>query len=289
MCGQTPLVSVYITTCNRLVKLKRAVRSVQKQTYENIEIIICDDASSDKTRDYVIELVNSDSRVRYFRNETSKGACAARNLGIFNARGKFITGLDDDDEFSATRISQFVEAWNSNYSFICCDFIEKFSDGRTKKYYNSKKVREFTYINMLFDNVASNQIFTLTDRLKSVGGFDVRVRRLQDWDTWLRLSYHFGAFIRLPLATYIMHHDHSINDKRVSKSYPLSNSLMDLRDRNENLYIGKYLDFMNFIITTVEGKAKLADSIKWSINKKTPKYIVKYMYQFFSAMRKKEN
>ncbi|HHS9996570.1 TPA: glycosyltransferase family 2 protein, partial [Klebsiella pneumoniae] len=96
MYSQMPLVSVYITTCNRLDKLKRAVRSVQEQTFENIEILICDDASTDGTEKYVQELIREDNRIRYFRNQTSKGACAARNLGIFNAKGQYITGLDDD-------------------------------------------------------------------------------------------------------------------------------------------------------------------------------------------------
>jgi glycosyltransferase involved in cell wall biosynthesis len=266
-----------------LEKLKRAVRSVQEQTYENIEIIICDDASIDGTKEYAENLVREDNRMRYLRNQTSKGACAARNLGIFHAKGQYITGLDDDDEFLPVRISKFIEAWDNKYSFICCDFIEHFSEGKTKKYYNSKDVKVFTYVNMLFDNVASNQIFTLTDRLKAIDGFDVRARRLQDWDTWLRLSHKFGEFIRLPIATYIMHHDHGMGEKRVSKSYPLSASLMDLRDRNEKIYIKEYLEFMNFIISTVEKKAKPIDSILWSIKKRTPKYMIKYALQSFSS------
>lgn len=53
------------------------------------------------------ELELRDDRVRYFRNESNKGACETRNLGIFNAKGKFITGLDDDDEFTPNRLSFF--------------------------------------------------------------------------------------------------------------------------------------------------------------------------------------
>ncbi|MBZ7142684.1 glycosyltransferase [Klebsiella michiganensis] len=281
MYSQMPLVSVYITTCNRLDKLKRAVRSVQEQAFENIEILICDDASTDGTEKYVQELIREDNRIRYFRNQTSKGACAARNLGIFNAKGQYITGLDDDDEFLPLRISKFLEVWDSKYSFICCDFIERFAEGKTKKYYNSKNITKFTYVNMLFENVASNQIFTLTERLKTIDGFDVRARRLQDWDTWLRLSYRFGDFIRLPIATYIMHHDHAMDEKRVSKSYPLSSSLIDLRDRNMEIYTDKHLEFMNFIISTEEKKARPLDSFIWSVRKKTPKYIIKYALQSF--------
>ncbi|MGR7765619.1 glycosyltransferase [Klebsiella aerogenes] len=283
MHSRTPLVSVYITTCNRLEKLKRALRSVKDQSYQNIEIIICDDASADGTQAYVEGLIREDARIHYFRNDTSKGACAARNLGIFHAQGEYITGLDDDDEFLPERISQFIEAWDNKYSFICCDFIERFSDGKTKKYYNTNSVEKLTYVDMLFDNVASNQIFTLTERLKAIGGFDIRARRLQDWDTWLRLSHKFGEFIRLPIATYIMHHDHGIDEKRVSKSYLLSSSLIDLRDRNKDIYIDEHLKFMNFIISTEEKKAKPIDSIIWSIKRRTPKYMIKYALQSFSG------
>ncbi|HDH7790640.1 TPA: glycosyltransferase, partial [Raoultella ornithinolytica] len=117
-----PLVTIYISTHNRLEKLKRAINSVLQQDYDNWELIVCDDASCDGTSDYMNDICIKDTRIRYLRNDVNKGACETRNLGIFNAKGTFITGLDDDDEFTNDRISFFVDNWNVKYSFLCCNF-----------------------------------------------------------------------------------------------------------------------------------------------------------------------
>lgn len=277
-------VTIYISTCNRIDKLKRAVNSVIAQDYENIEVIICDDCSNDGTESYVREMQLREPRIVYFRNEINLGACATRNLAIKNATGKYITGLDDDDEFTSDRVSKFMEAWDNKYSFICANFIEKYSNGNDKIYYDESEYIG-NYKNLLFANVASNQIYTLTENLQSIGGFDIRVKRYQDWDTWLRLSYKYGDFMRLPYATYIMHHDHSFGEVRVSKSYPSTKALIDMRDRNLNIYKGEYLEYMNLLISQMEGKTKLLPSIKWAFKNKSINPIIKFIFkkQFINA------
>ena len=98
--GQVPLVSAIITTRNRPQLLERAVKSILCQTYPNIEIIIVDDASTDHTPELVEKYKHCSSiEIRYLRQSECFGAPAARNLGISKANGKFIAGLDDDDEW----------------------------------------------------------------------------------------------------------------------------------------------------------------------------------------------
>lgn len=113
------LISVYIPTHNRSEMLKRAVFSVIKQTYKNVEIIICDDGSSDNTEQVVIALQEKYKNIRYLKNDTPKGACAARNLGIFEAKGEYITGLDDDDEFSDNRLEELLNFFLFGQWKIC--------------------------------------------------------------------------------------------------------------------------------------------------------------------------
>ncbi|EHD22415.1 MULTISPECIES: glycosyltransferase [Brenneria] len=281
-----PKVSIYITTHNRLDKLRRAVDSVLKQDYPNIEVLVCDDASSDGTEEYISTLAEKDSRIVYLRNDNNQGACVARNMGIFKATGEFITGLDDDDEFTSNRIRFFVNNWSDELSFICCNFIERYIDGRNKLYYKgNKEYIEGNYEDLLFCNIASNQVFTTTEKLRKIGGFDIRARRLQDWDTWLRLSFEHGNFRRFKEATYVMHHDHKENEHRVSKSYPFSKALIDFKERNKDMYQGENLDFINFIISTVERRAGFLESLTWSFSKKAPKYAVKYALQFLPINR----
>lgn len=269
-----PLVSVYIPTHNRLETLKRAIKSIQCQTFENIEILVCDDASTDGTFDYVNDLIKNDKRIRYFRNEHPSGACAARNMGIFKAKGKFITGLDDDDEFTEDRIEFLIKKWQDKYSFICCNFLDKYKNKKGRLFY-SKKELIGNYTDLLFENVCSNQIFTLTCRMVSIGGFDTRVRRLQDWDTWLRLSYKYGTFKRFGCHKYIMHHDENIS--RVSKSYTLSEAFRDLQQRNSSLYNEQDKKYASFLIDYFSGNITLIDSVYWSFRKKRAAFMLKYV------------
>lgn len=270
-------VSIYISTCNRLEKLKRAIDSVFQQSYKNIEILICDDASSDGTKEFATELCNKDHRVIYLRNETNKGACATRNLGINNATGHFITGLDDDDVFYEDRVSFFIENWNDKYSFICCNFENKYSDELVMNY-RRNSIKILSYKDMLFSNEASNQVFTLTERLKSIGGFDPQVRRLQDWDTWLRLSFKFGEFIRYPESKYIMYHDHSANELRVSKSYSFQDALSDMCERNTVIYSPRSKKIVSYIIKLDRGSLKFSELINWVLISKEPVKVAKFIY-----------
>src|SRR5690606_27763972 len=113
-----PLVTVYIPTYNRVELLKRAVDSVRNQTYKNLEIIIVDDCSKDSTHEYLAEISKKDSRIKYFIKEKNSGACVSRNIAIKNAKGDFITGLDDDDYFTLDRVEIFVKSWDSQNTLL---------------------------------------------------------------------------------------------------------------------------------------------------------------------------
>ncbi|GAA3884357.1 glycosyltransferase [Gibbsiella dentisursi] len=278
--NKNKIVSVYISTCNRYEKLKRAVNSVLQQSYPHFEVLICDDASTDETQAYATNLSIVDKRVKYFRNEENKGACAARNLGVFAASGYFITGLDDDDEFTVDRLQYFIDNWDERYSFLCANFTNIFSDGGTP-YYNNRDSITFNFESMLFDNVASNQVFTLTSRLQAIEGFDVNVRRLQDWDTWLRLSYAFGNFIRLPRSTYKMHHDHSKDAIRVSKSYSFLKAFEEIGYRNSIIYGERNLLRLRYLILFYKRELSFREACHWFTITKSFKNIVRYFFQFF--------
>jgi glycosyltransferase involved in cell wall biosynthesis len=186
---ENPLVTVYIPTYNRVEMLKRAVESVLNQTYANLEVIVVDDFSPDNTLEYLAEISQQDSRVRYFQNETNSGACVSRNKAINEAKGEFITGLDDDDYFLPERIESFVRSWSSiksKYPDMICLFsnvIVKRKDGKIKKYTKPKIVKQK---DLLVANFIGNQVFTKTESLKAVM-FDEALPMWQDLDCWYRL------------------------------------------------------------------------------------------------------
>lgn len=107
----TPRVTVVITTYNRADLLPRAVESVLAQTYTDYEVIIVDDCSSDNTQDVVAGF--DDPRIRSFRHERNRGASAARNTGILNAKGEYVAFLDDDDELLPMNLEARVHRMDS--------------------------------------------------------------------------------------------------------------------------------------------------------------------------------
>jgi glycosyltransferase involved in cell wall biosynthesis len=180
-----PLITVYIPTYNRLALLKRAIESVLAQDHPGIEVIVVDDGSTDGTRDYLQALSGQDMRVRHFFNEYNAGACASRNTAIFNARGEFITGLDDDDYFLPGRLSGFLRAWQAHpdVAGLYTDAIIAEAKGQRP----FSRPAEVTRRDLLVSNFVGNQVFTRTDWLREIGGFDPALPAWQDLDCWYRL------------------------------------------------------------------------------------------------------
>lgn len=216
-----PLVTVYIPTYNRMELLKRAVESVRQQTYQNLEIIIVDDCSKDGTHEYLEEITKQDSRIRYFIKEKNSGACVSRNIAIENAKGEYITGLDDDDYFNVKRVELFVKnshKINKECMGLCSLYLLHYNFGTRKsnKLFKSRKI----YQNDLFvSNEIGNQIFTKTEFLKKNLGFNEKLSCLQDLDCWIRLLRN-GYIIRLFNYTYFVDCSHEgarITDFKLKK------------------------------------------------------------------------
>ena len=93
----TPFFSVIIPLYNREKTITRAIQSVLSQTFQDFEIIIVDDCSSDTSGDIVKRLIEKDNRIIYLRNDLNSERCISRNRGIQSSQGKYICFLDSDD------------------------------------------------------------------------------------------------------------------------------------------------------------------------------------------------
>lgn len=109
------LVSIVIPAFNAERFIAKTLASAQAQTYENIELVVVDDGSTDGTRSIVETLGAADKRLRLF-STPNRGVARARNLGIENARGAYVAFLDADDLWHPTKIERQVEALNVHQS-----------------------------------------------------------------------------------------------------------------------------------------------------------------------------
>ncbi|AGB38753.1 glycosyltransferase family 2 protein [Natronococcus occultus] len=195
-----PLVSVVIPTYNRIDLLPKAIDSALRQTYNNLEIIVVDDCSTDGTRELLEE--RYESEIQYLRHEKNRGGSAARNTGIEAASGEYIAFLDSDDEWlpqkvekQVARLEELSEDWVATY----CDFhqtrrswlVETFDNifPRTSGQEGGTELIE-DLLTKQFAHGGSSSLVIRTATLNALDGFDERFQRHQDVELLLRLLQH---------------------------------------------------------------------------------------------------
>ena len=199
-------VSIIIPTYNRAKLLTEAVRSLQQQTYENIEIIIVDDCSTDDTAQAVEKL--DDGRIIYVKHDVNKGGSEARNTGIKHATGDYIGFLDSDDQWQSDKLERQLAVFRENPDFGIVYTGMKVYQGS----YLVKEVIPKYQGDLLTKLIESNCIYTTSsilvkkEVLEEVGGFDSSLPSCQDWDFYLRLAQvsRFG-FVEDSLVLYYLH------------------------------------------------------------------------------------
>lgn len=195
-----PLVSVYLPTRNRAALLREAAESVLSQTWRDFELLIVEDASEDDTAQVVAGLARRDSRVRAFRLPEARGAPAARNRALAEARGRFITGLDDDDLMLPGRLASLLAAHDERFAFTCSGFLHE-RDGWRRPVF--ARARLIPLAALLHYNLVGNQALVLTERLRAIGGFDEALVASQDYDLWTRLVARYGPAQRIAEPSYV--------------------------------------------------------------------------------------
>lgn len=204
-----PLVSVYLTTRNRLKLLKRAINSVLNQTYQNIELIVVDDASNDGTRDYLRELSSTNGKVKAIFNENNLGACVGRNRAIAASNGEFVTGLDDDDYFKENRIESFLKKWDAKNPQSVAIYSNSILIKGNKSAKTINRPATTTHEDLLDTNYIGNQIFCRKKTFIDFGGFDEKIPAWQDLEHWYRILKQSRCRAELDAtASYIIDMSH---------------------------------------------------------------------------------
>ncbi|WP_203180686.1 glycosyltransferase family 2 protein [Streptococcus mitis] len=171
------LVSIVIPTHNRYESLIRAVDSCIIQTYQNIEILIIDDNYSNiKLREKIIsKFKNYDSRIKLILNNSDLGASKARNIGITESNGKYISFLDDDDEYMADRILKMMDCFQRTK----IDNVAMIYSYGTIVYPTGKKEQEMTdcvgnplFIQMIHNIAGTSFWLCKKEVLEKINGFE---------------------------------------------------------------------------------------------------------------------
>lgn len=115
------LVSVVVPVYNAENTIERAVKSLEQQTYTNIEIVLVNDGSKDDTDSICCKLAKKDSRIKYYSIDNS-GVSNARNIGISHSNGLYIAFMDSDDYIEKNMIEELVSLMDEKTDLVCCGY-----------------------------------------------------------------------------------------------------------------------------------------------------------------------
>lgn len=182
-------VSVIIPTYNRSELLKKAVKSLESQSHQNIEIIIIDDFSTDDTAEVVEKM--EDDRIIYLKHEINKGGSEARNTGIKRATGRFIGFLDSDDQWLPNKLEKQLQLFADQPDVgVIYTGVQVVNE----KNQPTRKIVPACRGDILPKLFESNCIDTTSsvlvkrEVLEQVEGFDAGLPSCQDWDLYIRLA-----------------------------------------------------------------------------------------------------
>ena len=180
------LVSVITPVYNVEKYIDRTLGSVFAQTYKDIEIVLVDDQSKDKSAEIIKHYQESHSEIVYFLQPKNMGAGHARNKALELARGQYVAFLDADDIWKSEKIEKQVNLLNEKNGGFCFTAIEMI-DGDDKIIKGKRKVKEEIDYNFLLSNTMIPTSGVMIDRCIK-GDFRMHLRRGgQDYATWLRL------------------------------------------------------------------------------------------------------
>jgi glycosyltransferase involved in cell wall biosynthesis len=196
----TPLVSVIIPAYNSEAFIERTLHSVLQQTYQNIEVLVVNDGSSDRTVEIVERLAQTEPRLRLLHQPNS-GVAAARNLGIQHARGEFIAPIDADDLWHQDNLAKQVKCFLDSDESVGLTYawsydIDEYD--QPLKGFSAATMEGSVYKTLLCHNFIGNASATLIRRkcLEIVGGYDgsfaaQNAQGCEDLDLYLRIAEHF--------------------------------------------------------------------------------------------------
>lgn len=124
------MISVIMPVYNMEQYLERCLKSVVKQTYSNLEILLINDGSSDKSGDICEQWAKQDRRIRVFHKENG-GLSDARNWGLEYAKGEYLCFVDSDDYMEPDMLEKLLNALEKNAAEIAvCNFVYEYLDGQ---------------------------------------------------------------------------------------------------------------------------------------------------------------
>jgi glycosyltransferase involved in cell wall biosynthesis len=195
--------------CERFIE--ETVNSVINQTYQNWELLIVDDCSTDNSVEIIKNCCNSDARIKLFINEKNSGAAASRNLALREATGKWIAFLDSDDLWTPDKLEKqiaFMEENGYKFSFTKYGHVDENTNSLKQivcgpKKVSKRKMFRYCYLGCL----------TVMYDAECVGLIQIseNVQKRNDYAMWLKVSKKATAYYLDEVLAYYRKRSGSIS------------------------------------------------------------------------------
>jgi GT2 family glycosyltransferase len=301
------MISVIIPLYNKEKSISATINSILSQTFQNFEIVVVNDGSTDKSLGIVSAII--DSRINII-NQENRGVSSARNNGIKHAKYNYIALLDGDDLWESSflqEMSSFIQAFSEAdlygcaYSFQHPDSTITIPDLGLKNHLQG-------YIDY-FVLAKNNTLFTSSsvvfrkDAFIEVGEFDANFTKGEDIDLWIRFALHGQvAFYNKSLAIYKLDGENRAFTRPTSrdksliwnlnkyKVYETSNQIFkEFLDNWRLAHINNYLKGIRSEVDEIKSLLKDIDlkkySLVWTVLKYTPVLLQPFVYKTWNNLR----
>ena len=242
------LVSIITPTFNSEKFIAETIQSVKNQTYENWEMIIVDDCSSDETFSIISNFSKNDNRIKIHQLKNNSGAGVARNEGVNLATGRFISFLDSDDLWKPSKLKKQVEFLISNNLPLTFSFYERINEEGKPLNEIVKCPKKLHYFQLFFCNYVGNLtgIYDVT----YFGKINISsIRKRQDWVMWLSILKK--TKIAIPIPESLAYYRVRVNSISASKYDLLKHNFSVYRNYHKLNIVMSILCMIGFLISQI--------------------------------------
>ena len=241
-------VSIITPTFNSERFIAETILSVQAQTYQDWEMIIIDDCSTDKTAKIVASFQEKDSRIKYFYNSNNKGSAFSRNLALQNAKGKWIAFLDSDDLWHPEKLEKQIEFMTkNNYHFSYTNYCEIDENSKETgilitgpKVITNKLMKAYCWpgcLTVMYD----------AEKVGIMQTVDIKIN--EEYALWIKIAEKLNCYLLNENLAKYRRHNNSLTSQSYFKLIKW-HYLMFRKSENRNVISSLILTLVNIIFGT---------------------------------------